>query len=407
MPLAAYAQNNEDIMLWRLFGSGKPGLYVDVGAQDPEIDSVTKLFYDHGWSGLNIEPVAEYAEKLRSERPRDINLDCLVGASDAVLTFFHVEGTGLSTTRRDLADLYSLEGRTVLEEQREVFRLQTLFERHGVTEVDFLKVDTEGSEADVLEGLDLSRVRPKVLIIESTLPNTREENHQEWEPRLIENGYHLAYRDGLNRFYLDTPFLKWKAHFELPPNHFDGFTPALAVQEQKAAKAYQQTLHATIDQLHGNIADLQAALERINIDLVSGIEATGRHHRLIIETMDDQLQALEKARLQVIQDLARVQGELDHVRNVHEWAVRTRSWRWTAPLRRSASGALRGIDHLSAFGRRFLRARRPVRREALVLEALVLPDPSNPIVDGLPEAGRWLATRLSAARSSEGAKASP
>ncbi|WP_284180317.1 FkbM family methyltransferase [Rhabdaerophilum sp. SD176] len=401
MPIAAYAQNHEDIMLWRLFGQGKPGFYVDVGAQDPEIDSVTKLFYDHGWSGLNVEPVAEYAEKLKSERPRDINLDCLVGASDAVLTFFHVEGTGLSTTRRDLAELYSQQGKTVLEEQREVLRLQTLFERYAVAEVDFLKVDTEGSEADVLKGLDFGRVRPKVLIVESTLPNTREENHQEWEPHLLENGYHLAYRDGLNRFYLDTPFLMWKAHFQLPPNHFDGFTPALAVQEQKAAKAYQKRLHATIDQLHGNIADLQAALERIKIDLVSGIEATGRHHRLIIETMDDQLQALERARLQAVNDVARIQGELDHVRSVHEWAVRTRSWRWTAPLRRYASGALRSMEYISALGHPLLRRRQPV-----CAEAPAGPISPNPVHDGLPEAGRWLAVRLSAARSSQGARPS-
>lgn len=75
MPLPAYAQNAEDVMLWRLFKNQASGLYVDVGAQDPEIDSVTKRFYDHGWFGLNIEPVATYHEALkRSGRATSISM---------------------------------------------------------------------------------------------------------------------------------------------------------------------------------------------------------------------------------------------------------------------------------------------------------------------------------------------
>ncbi len=150
MPLPAYAQNAEDVMLWRLFKDQTSGVYVDVGAQHPEVDSVTKRFYDHGWSGLNIEPVSAYHEALKAERPRDINLDVLVGAIDGELTFYHVEGTGLSTTRADLAASHAQDGRKVITETLPIFRLQTLFERHGITAVDFLKVDTEGSEADVL-----------------------------------------------------------------------------------------------------------------------------------------------------------------------------------------------------------------------------------------------------------------
>lgn len=163
----------------------------------------------------------------------------LVGAIDGELTFYHIEGTGLSTTRADLAATHAKNGCKVVTETLPIFRLQTLFERHGITEVDFLKVDTEGSEADVLTGLDFSKTRPKVLVIESTLPNSREESHHEWEPRLLAHGYHLAYRDGLNRFYLDTPYLAWMVHFDLPPNHFDDYLPAKFLRENNKPPKYR------------------------------------------------------------------------------------------------------------------------------------------------------------------------
>ena len=52
----SYSQNYEDIYLWRLLQDVHHGFYIDVGAFDHQKDSVTKLFYDRGWSGINIEP---------------------------------------------------------------------------------------------------------------------------------------------------------------------------------------------------------------------------------------------------------------------------------------------------------------------------------------------------------------
>jgi hypothetical protein len=56
MRFISYAQNFEDVMLWRALKGLKKGFYIDVGAHDPEVDSVTKAFYDRGWCGINIEP---------------------------------------------------------------------------------------------------------------------------------------------------------------------------------------------------------------------------------------------------------------------------------------------------------------------------------------------------------------
>ena len=72
--IISYAQNGEDIILNRVFMGEKNGFYIDVGAGKPNDDSVTKVFYDLGWRGINIEPHPENFHLLDKERKRDINL---------------------------------------------------------------------------------------------------------------------------------------------------------------------------------------------------------------------------------------------------------------------------------------------------------------------------------------------
>src|ERR1043166_2275289 len=88
--MISYAQNFEDVMLNRVFRDRTDGFYVDVGAADPVNLSVTKWFYDLGWTGINVEPHPEFFEKLQAERSRDLNLHCGAGAADgeAVLNEF-------------------------------------------------------------------------------------------------------------------------------------------------------------------------------------------------------------------------------------------------------------------------------------------------------------------------------
>ena len=69
MGIISYAQNFEDVMLWRALGHIKGGVYIDVGAYDPLVDSVSKAFYEHGWRGIHLEPLPVYCNALRLDRP--------------------------------------------------------------------------------------------------------------------------------------------------------------------------------------------------------------------------------------------------------------------------------------------------------------------------------------------------
>jgi hypothetical protein len=83
-----------------------------------------------------------------------------------------------------------------------VTTLAGLCESHKLREIDFLKIDVEGAEADVLFGGDWKRFRPKVIVAEAVTPLASEPAWQEWEPFLVAQGYRFVLFDTLNRFYV-------------------------------------------------------------------------------------------------------------------------------------------------------------------------------------------------------------
>src|SRR5438105_3464493 len=95
--LISYAQNGEDILLHRALHDVKNGFYVDVGAWDPTLDSVTKHFYDRGWRGINIEP-GQIFQKLAAERPEDLNLNIAVSDRSGLVELYESPAnSGLSS----------------------------------------------------------------------------------------------------------------------------------------------------------------------------------------------------------------------------------------------------------------------------------------------------------------------
>ncbi|MDR2831144.1 MAG: FkbM family methyltransferase [Methanobrevibacter sp.] len=73
--ILSFSEDKEDLILLSFLDKIKNGFYIDVGANDPYADSVTKLFYDLGWNGINIEPLPYMYNKLCEDRPKDINLN--------------------------------------------------------------------------------------------------------------------------------------------------------------------------------------------------------------------------------------------------------------------------------------------------------------------------------------------
>jgi FkbM family methyltransferase len=200
--LVSYAQFGEDVRLWRALGRIAAGRYVDVGAADPDELSVTRAFYDRGWSGINVEPDPRDAARLRERRPRDTTLEVALAASPGSRTLHAIAGDGLSTLDPALARWHESQGRAVRTRPIAVDTLERVWAAHAPGDVHFLKIDVEGAEPEVLAGIDLALRRPWVIVVEATRPTTTIPSHQAWEPRVLAAGYRLACDDGLNRYYV-------------------------------------------------------------------------------------------------------------------------------------------------------------------------------------------------------------
>src|SRR5258708_7728703 len=188
--MLSYAQNAEDVVLQRVFADVERGFYIDVGASDPVEDSVTFHFYLHGWHGVNVEPDPDQYERLIAARPRDVNLQAAVGSGEVPIAYFPSAVRGHGTVNAMVA---GGRGDTVT--------LERLFPEHAPPEgVDFLKVDVEGWEAEVLASADWERHRPRIVLVEAVDPEGRP-THEGWEPALLAAGYRLGLFDGVNRFY--------------------------------------------------------------------------------------------------------------------------------------------------------------------------------------------------------------
>lgn len=255
----SYAQNAEDVVLARLFAGGPAGRYVDVGAGDPVEASVTKHFYDHGWRGINIEPIPSIAERLRSARPGDVNLAVAAGAKPGKATLHVVEDEwGWSTLDDDLARQYRDERRWQLRDvEVEVVTLADVLDEHP-GDVAFLKIDVEGAERDVLAGADWARHRPRVVVVEATRPGSPDPAYEDWEDLLLDEGYRCALFDGLNRFYAAASDDEALQVLAVPANVFDSFEPYRARQERDARVA----LTGYTRRLERSLHEANAALEK-------------------------------------------------------------------------------------------------------------------------------------------------
>ena len=221
--LISHAQNFEDIILWRALQHVNQGFYIDVGAQDPQVDSVSLLFYERGWRGVHVEPTAEFSGKLRAARPDEEVIQSAISAREGTIGFFEIEGTGLGTGDPSVVERHQAKGWNVVETKVPTVRLGDLLDRYGDRDIHWLKIDVEGMEKEVIETWAPSLARPWIVVVESTEPTSDEPTYEAWQSQLEGLGYRFVYFDGLNRFYVSDRHPELQKAFGPGPNIFDDF----------------------------------------------------------------------------------------------------------------------------------------------------------------------------------------
>ncbi|WP_158043798.1 FkbM family methyltransferase [Skermanella pratensis] len=261
MTFISYAQNYEDIMLFRALRGIAQGFYVDVGANSPDEHSVTRAFYERGWRGINIEPVLDFHQQLLAARPRDINLPIAIADRTGFVEFHEVPGTGLSTMSPEVAENHRAAGYPVVKRSVVVETLDEVFRKHVGGDVHFLKIDVEGLEDSVLRGLSLEEVRPWIIVVEATEVLSQVQTHASWDPRLKERGYSFVYFDGLNRFYVADEHSGLSRSFQSPPNVFDDWMRIGDRQAHDRANLLDARLREEQEAHRGEIEILKARVE--------------------------------------------------------------------------------------------------------------------------------------------------
>jgi FkbM family methyltransferase len=301
--IVSYAQTHEDVLLWRALHNVHRGFYIDVGAHDPTLLSVTRAFYDHGWRGINVEPDPLYAEKLRKERPRDVTLEVALSHSPGMATLYEFGDSGLSTLTKEIADGHMAAGFKATERRIPVTTLAAVLDDLGDQQVHFLKIDVEGYERQVLRGADFAKVRPWIVLLEAVRPMTTVASYGSWEPLLLEAGYEYAYFDGLNRYYIAQEHSGLKRCFSVPVSACDPFRDSEVVRlSATVAELERDSVHQA--SLVGRLSGVMADLERDRMTQAS--EAVRLRAVVADLERDKETQASEAVRLRaVVADLER------------------------------------------------------------------------------------------------------
>jgi len=215
-----YAQNFEDVILARVFSERIDGFYVDIGACHPDVASVTRHFYEAGWSGVNVEPVRESYERLVAARSRDVNLCIAIAGHTGKLKLYEGASVGETSATPPYPGARGIESPCIT--------LAALCEQYADRAIDFLKIDVEGMELDVVASGDWNRFRPAVVVIEITLPWTplRRPASAKIASILAASGYREAYFDGINAFFIACEAEHLAPRLAFPPCVLDRFKPA-------------------------------------------------------------------------------------------------------------------------------------------------------------------------------------
>lgn len=159
----SYSSNSVDLIINELFKNKKKGIYIDVGCNHPFIGNNTYKLFKKGWSGINIDLDYTFIESFNFYRPNDYNLQ--IGVSDKngeQEMYYHHERSAINTL-----DI-KRSSKSILKKNIKTLTLNNIIENSKFKnqQIDYVSIDVEGYELNVLKGFDLNKYKPKALSIE-------------------------------------------------------------------------------------------------------------------------------------------------------------------------------------------------------------------------------------------------
>jgi FkbM family methyltransferase len=213
--LRSYSQEGEDMILRNIFRNKRDGFYVDIGAHHPKFFSNTYFFYEIGWSGINVDAMPGSMNVFKQIRSRDINLEQAVSDVEQELTFYAFNPAALNTFSPELASKRKKIQKFafLFEKKIKTHKLIDILEKHvpSDTVINFMTIDVEGLDLEVLKSNDWNRYRPEVILIESLNFDFDNRMNDPVYAFLTERGYKIFSKTVNTLFFLEKNY-KLDAH---------------------------------------------------------------------------------------------------------------------------------------------------------------------------------------------------
>jgi FkbM family methyltransferase len=208
----SFSQCGEDLLIKYVFdlrGISKPS-YIDIGANDPFFISNTALFYANGSRGINIEANPPLLEQFKLSRPKDVNLNIGISDKEEELPFYIMKDNTLSTFSKEECDFMISKGKVLQEIKKiKLTTLSAVLEKYFNNKFpDFMSIDVEGMDFQILQSIDFSKSMPKVICVEAAeySPVGAGARRSELIDFLVSKGYYEYANTNLNAIMVDKKF---------------------------------------------------------------------------------------------------------------------------------------------------------------------------------------------------------
>lgn len=209
--LKSYSQEGEDMILRRIFENKEVGFYIDVGAHHPKRFSNTHYFYKKGWNGINIDAMPNSMKAFDRLRRRDINIEAAISDERSMLIYYEFDETALNGFSKPLSVLrgnsnnYSIVNSYPIE-TKTLNEILCDFSNNIPKEIDFITIDVEGFDFNVLKSLDLNKYKPNLILIEILSENLEDVVNNEISIYIKTFGYRLYAKSFNTVFYISEVF---------------------------------------------------------------------------------------------------------------------------------------------------------------------------------------------------------
>ncbi len=202
----SYSQSGEDMILDTIFFNTKKGTYLDIGANNPFVQSNTHYFYKKGWRGINIDALPNSMKRFNKVRPHDSNIEAAISNDEKELIYYMFSSSFYNTFYNKDIEKIKTVTKLVGEKKIKTIKLSNILDSLKVKDIDFMSVDVEGLDLEVMKSNNWNIYRPKIVITE-WFSKGLDELHSDGVFQFLNKvGYKFLCNSVSNAFYIEKEF---------------------------------------------------------------------------------------------------------------------------------------------------------------------------------------------------------